>query len=111
MTISHGFQRTVFSEADITTAFELVPAIPSKIIRVRGIVVGSDASNKIDLLSDAASILPFRASVNGPSTVLEPTGGGVADAWAICVAEEALNIIASGAQPVYGIVFWDTINA
>ena len=110
MALSHGFQRVVFNEADITTAFELVAAIPKKIIRVRGVVVGSDASNLVELLSDAASILPFRASVDGPSTVLQFTEGGVGEAWAICVAEEALNIIASVAQPVYGVVFWDTIN-
>ncbi len=109
--MSHGFQRMAFNEADITTPFELVAAIQNKIIRVRGMIIGSGADLLVELQSSATTILPFRTAINGPSTVLEPTDGGVGEAWVICAAGEALNITASGANPVHGVVFWDTVAA
>lgn len=110
MTISRGFQRALF-DGDISTAIELAAAQPGKIIRLRGLAISSDADQKVELLTDATTILPLRVSLTGPSVVLPITGGGVAEAWVLCVKDEPLKIIAGTATDVYGVVFWDTIDA
>ncbi len=110
MTISHGFQRALF-DGNISTALELAAAQPGRIIRVRGLAISSDADQKVELLTNATAIIPLRVSLTGPSVVLPITGGGVADAWALCVKGEPLNIIAATAAVAYGVVFWDTIKA
>ena len=110
MTISHGYQRALF-DGDISTAVELVAGKPGRIIRVRGVAVSSDGDQKVELLTNVTAILPLRVAVTGPSVVLSITGGGVAEAWALCAEGEPLQIIAGTSTDVYGVVYWDTVNA
>lgn len=111
MTISRGYQRALFDGDISTAAVELAAAQPGKIIRVRGVVVGSDADQKVELLTNATAILPLRVSLTGPAVVLPITGGGVAEAWALCAKDEPLKIIGGSTTDAYGVVYWDTIDA
>lgn len=107
MSLSHGFQRTIFSKS--TAAQHLVvAAVAGKRIRLRGCILTAAGAVVATFETDSTTILPANLSASY-SLVLPATGGGVGEEWVKTEVGEPLNITLGGAVAVDGVIFYDLV--